>query len=189
MLWDLVDPRRPDFEKSSVVANLRSFGACLAQIHREPVAWPSEQRPRSYELIGEQELDDRRFAPLIDWLHAHRPRERSAAFVHGDFNVANVLFGRGRITGVVDWEFAGTGWREYEIAWSLRARTHFLRTESERNAVLEGYASVGTFAESQLRWCEVLNYLHFAFWNLDRDPGYATFFLRRAADLTAPGSA
>jgi aminoglycoside phosphotransferase (APT) family kinase protein len=183
MLWDLVDPRRPGFDTQSVPPLLRAYGACLGEIHRQPIPWTPELRARFYGLIGEQEVADPRFAVLVDWLSANEPTDRSMCFVHGDYNVANVMVSDGALTGIVDWEFSGIGWKEYEIAWSLRARTHFLGTMTERREVLEGYATVGSFDEKQLRYCEVLNYLHFAFWDIESDPEYASFSLQRAADV------
>jgi hypothetical protein len=56
-----------------------------------------------------------------------------------------------------------------------------LDTITERREVLEGYATVGSFDETQLRYCEVLNYLHFALWDIENDPEYASFSLQRAA--------
>jgi hypothetical protein len=35
--------------------------------------------------------------------------------------------------------------KEYELAWSLRARRHFLSSPVEREAILAGYGSSGTY--------------------------------------------
>jgi aminoglycoside phosphotransferase (APT) family kinase protein len=86
----------------------------------------------------------------------------------------------GVVSGVLDWEFAGIGWKEYELAWALRARIHFLNSAAERDAVLSGYQSEGGYDAEQLRWCEVLNYLHFAYWSRDSNSDYCPFALTRA---------
>jgi hypothetical protein len=39
---------------------------------------------------------------------------------------------------------------------------------------------VASFDAAHLRYCEVLNYLHFARWDLEQDPAYAAFSLARA---------
>jgi aminoglycoside phosphotransferase (APT) family kinase protein len=109
MLWDLVDPRRPGFDAGSVPSLLRSYGAFLAEIHRQPIRWAPELRARFHRLIGEQEVADPRFAALVDWLSTNEPTDRSMCFVHGDYNVANVLVrdgspDRNRRLGVLrDW--------------------------------------------------------------------------------------
>ena len=103
--------------------------------------------------------------------------------MHGDFNTASVLFSDASISGVIDWEFAGMGWREYDLAWALRARTVFLNTREEREAILKGYRLHASFDATYLRWCEVLNYLHFAYWARERESEYASFALEKARDL------
>jgi aminoglycoside phosphotransferase (APT) family kinase protein len=96
-------------------------------------------------------------------------------FVHGDFNTASVLFQNDSISGVTDWEFAGSGWREYDLAWALRARSRLLNTQVERDAILDGYRQRSTYHEEALRWCEALNYLHFPYWSRENEPSYTSF--------------
>ena len=91
----------------------------------------------------------------------------------------------GVVSGLIDWEFAGIGWKEYEIAWALRARIHFLNSTAERDAILSGYSSGGRYNPDQLRWCEVLNYVHFAYWNSNTD--YEAFALGRAEAVSGAG--
>ncbi len=83
---------------------------------------------------------------------------------------------------MIDWEFAGSGWREYDLAWALRARLDFLNSESERDALLNGYKQHATYNEDALRWCETLNYLHFAYWNRESESEYTMFALERAME-------
>jgi len=80
----------------------------------------------------------------------------------------------------VDWEFAGSGWREYDLAWMLRARTSFLNTQAERDAILEGYLKHASYDEDALLWCEALNYLHFAYWTREDEPAYTSFAIEKA---------
>ena len=55
---------------------------------------------------------------MLDWLNHHLPDdERPAVLVHGDFNVHNVLADRGVVTGVLDWECAGFGAPEQDLAY------------------------------------------------------------------------
>jgi aminoglycoside phosphotransferase (APT) family kinase protein len=46
----------------------------------------------------------RRYA--LDWLREHRPPSGPLVVAHGDPNPGNILVADGRITGIVDWEFA-----------------------------------------------------------------------------------
>ena len=185
-LWDLIDPRKSDYRKAAVTRNLQAYGATLGQIHGLAIDWSDQRRTWLERLIGDERGSDPRSQALVAWLVANRPTRIQRTFVHGDFNTANVLIQRGAISGVLDWEFAGTGWKEYEIAWALRARVHFLNSIAERDAILSGYERYGHFEPTQLRWCEVLNYVHFANWAADSDPSYREFALARAE--TAAGA-
>ena len=180
MLWDLIDPRRARGDMESVLSYLRTYGATLAEIHAiHPTNWAAHPRANLESITSLDSSADRRRARIIEWLAAGRPSQIQPSFVHGDFNTANVLID-GDAAGVIDWEFAGRGWKEYEIAWALRARLHFLNTPEERSAILSGYSSLGSFDADQLRWCEVLNYLQFAQWTLDTNSRYSEFALARA---------
>jgi len=181
MLWDLIDPRRSEFRKDRVLRDLQLYGATLARIHTLDVDWSDQRRANLEGPIGPEEGRDTRSRKLMDWLSANRPPRIRQSFVHGDYNTANVLIDGSVVGGVIDWEFAGLGWKEYEIAWALRARIHFMNSRAERDAVLSGYQSCGSFDAEQLRWCEVLNYLHFAHWTRESNLGYSGFALARAA--------
>ena len=185
IIWDHLDPRRGHYHEREVPAYLREYGRCLAHVHGLPLAWAPQQRSALHELIGEQDTGDPRFEALAQWLRCHLPPARDQVFVHGDFNTASVLCCHQSITGVIDWEFAGCGWREYDLAWILRARRTFLNTPAEREAILEGYRSSSSYDEQALRYCEVLNYLHFAYWSRKDEPEYEAFALDRASEIAS----
>jgi aminoglycoside phosphotransferase (APT) family kinase protein len=183
ILWDYIDPRRKLFDRGKALPYLHAYGECLGQIHELALDWPPQRRPRLHGLIGEEEVEEVRFQRLVSWLQTHAPACDDRTFVHGDFNTASVLFCNGRLSGVVDWEFAGSGWREYDLAWVLRARTAFLNTQAERDAILSGYRVHSSYDTDALRACEVLNYLHFAYWSRKAEPDYTSFALRKAVNL------
>jgi aminoglycoside phosphotransferase len=176
-------PKVRQAARDKALLYLRAYGECLARIHNLTIPWTSQKRLRLYNLIGEEEVDDERFRQLVSWLQQNKVNSTSDVFVHGDYNTASVLFHNDAISGVIDWEFAGSGWREYELAWALRARLSFLNTEPERQAILDGYLRYSTYDEKSLRWCEVLNYLHFAYWGIKRGSDYTPFALDRAEKL------
>ena len=183
MVWDFIDPRRVLYDRDSALLYLYSYGECLAKIHNLDIAWLPQKRSRLHGLIGEEKVEDDRFKNLVSWVQANNAISSKQVFVHGDFNTANVLFHDNSISGVVDWELAGSGWREYDLARALRARLHFLNTAAERGAILDGYKQGSTYDEESLRWCEVLNYLHFAYWSKEKEPAYTYFALDRAMDI------
>mgnify|MGYP006283016051 FL=1 len=56
---------------------------------------------KSHDLAGQRLRDY-----SLSWLREHRPTSRPLTVAHGDPNPGNVLVADGRITGLVDWEFA-----------------------------------------------------------------------------------
>ncbi|HYH78956.1 MAG TPA: phosphotransferase [Longimicrobium sp.] len=68
--------------------------------------------------------------------------------LHGDFYRGNLLCAEGRVAGLLDWDDAGIGSREYELAWSVwefaQARAPDTTLDSTRALrFLEAYAEIG----------------------------------------------
>lgn len=183
ILWDLIDQKRAKYNPYKLEIYLFEYGKWLARIHQLPLKWQDQKRPKLYGFIGEEKENDPRFKKLVSWLDANIPSSCHNVFVHGDYNPASVVIDENEITGIIDWEFAGEGWKEYDLAWALRARQHFLNSQEERDMILKGYLSVGDYNPVSLRWCEVINYLHFAYWNKESNPEYMDFALNKAENL------
>jgi aminoglycoside phosphotransferase (APT) family kinase protein len=183
LLWDLIDPRRKNYDPKNLHIYLFEYGKWLALIHQLPLKWHHQKRPKLYEFSDKDVGSDPRFEKIISWLSANKPIRFDSVFVHGDYNPANVIFDEKEIKGIIDWEFAGLGWKEYDLAWALRARQYFLNSQKERNIILQGYSSVETYDPISLKWCEVLNYLHFADWAEETNSEYMNFALNKGAEL------
>lgn len=55
---------------------------------------------------------------LLDWLQRNVPRDpRPPVLVHGDFNVHNILVEDNRVNAILDWECAGFGAPEQDLAY------------------------------------------------------------------------
>lgn len=180
LLQDLANPTHPDYDRFRAPQLLFAYGEALARIHAVPLSWAPQKRTALYWFAGEDQLPQVDFREVVLWLEANPPTDTEQCFVHGDLNAANVLVDNGVVTGLLDWEFAGTGWREYDLAWVLRARRNQFQSDTEREAILSGYRSVGRYDRDALRWCEVMNYLHVAFWTRETHPAYSEFCLERA---------
>ena len=112
----------------------------LAELHRIPLAYFSDyitkhDEPRllegtiedcyRYNLEGwrgymrrEKHLSSPYLVWLLDWLQTHVPTDaRKPVLVHGDFNIHNVLVYDGKLTGILDWECAGFGAPEQDLAY------------------------------------------------------------------------
>jgi hypothetical protein len=80
-----------------------------------------------WEGLAREHVDD--LDPLVGyagaWLLANAPSSvQRTVLVHGDMGPGNFLAERGRVTGIVDWEFAHLGDPMDDIAWlEMRCRT------------------------------------------------------------------
>ncbi len=180
MLLDLLNPASPHHRPGEIADSLHSFGAFVGRLHATSLDWPEMKRTTLYEFLGEERIDDWEFGEIVLWLQANEPPPKSMVFTHGDLNDRNILVADGRVTGVLDWESAGTGWREYDLAWVLRERRNYMNTPEARESFLDGYMSFSTYDPEALRWCSVMNCLHVAYWCRESVPYFKTFNLEQA---------
>lgn len=171
----LIDPRNLKYNKNMLIENLKKYGKALAEVHNLAFNHKKQGRTKLYDFLGDEELYSKEFEKIVKWLEKNRPKKNDIVFTHGDFNTANVFFNNNVISGIIDWEFSGLGWKEYDLAWILRARLTFLNTQEEYNAILNGYKKNNEYNPDILKWCEVMNYLHFAFWNKNDNIKYTLF--------------
>ena len=72
-------------------------------------------------------------------------RHGETVFCHGDFHYANVLWKDQHISAILDFELAGYGNRDFDIAWALflRPGQRFLKTDKEQALFIKGYQKHG----------------------------------------------
>jgi aminoglycoside phosphotransferase (APT) family kinase protein len=84
---------------------------------------------------------------VLSWLHYNAPPTRHITLVHGDFRTGNYLVHEGRLTAILDWEFAHWGDPHEDIGWFLARCWRFGNDELEaggigsRAAFYRGYNS------------------------------------------------
>lgn len=187
MLRDFLKPYSPHHVPDQVGPVLEALGKWVGRLHNTDLRWHMNKRTALYSFLGEEDVEDPRFQEIVLFLQYNPPPPKDIVFVHGDLNDANVLVQNGDITALLDWESAGLGWREYELAWILRERRNYMNTEASKQAFLDGYTSVTTYNEDALRWCSVLNALHVAYWCKDRYPNFMDFNLAKARETMFAG--
>lgn len=180
MLRDVLNPLSPKYNELVCYDLLQQFGELVGKLHTLPIEWEEQKRTALYGFLGEQDVEDERFQTLVQWLRSNVPEKHTLGFVHGDLNDANVLVDSREVSAILDWESAGIGWREYELAWVLRERRNYMNTHQARSRFLSGYATKASYERATLQWCEVLNAMHVAYWCKDRYPNYTNFNLRKA---------
>jgi aminoglycoside phosphotransferase (APT) family kinase protein len=62
------------------------------------------------------------FDVAAGWLRTHRPLDYIPGLMHGDYQLANVMFGHGapaRLAAIVDWEMGTVGDPKLDLAWMV----------------------------------------------------------------------
>ena len=162
---------------------MRDLGANLARIHslRPPSdglgflgatpAQPLQQRV----LQLQQQLDELGEArPALEyglrWALRHAPDPSPVVLTHGDYRTGNLMVHEGRLSGALDWEFAGWGDAREDIGWFAARCWRFARPDLHGGGLgaledfLDAYAQAGgeAFTLADIQFWEVLAHLRWA---------------------------
>ncbi len=123
------------------MAYLPAYGRALAAIHQQQAEGPTVTDRKFFHLPPDDLAEKWGLQRQLIWLKSQTAAGETACFVHGDFHYANLLWQDGRLTAVLDWELAGQGCREFDLAWAVfrRPGQRFLTTMEEIEAFLQGY--------------------------------------------------
>jgi aminoglycoside phosphotransferase (APT) family kinase protein len=114
-------PGRVDFAPGDVDLWMRQLAAVLPAIHAvdggargvvQPYAPYYDMRTQSVPAWSKQ---PRAWQRALDIVHGPRPAT-TRCFIHRDYHPANVLWSRGRLSGVIDWINASWGPPEIDVA-------------------------------------------------------------------------
>ena len=116
-------PGRPDVAPKQLDRWLEEFAEVQAAIHATRVARPPAVLRDADEIIA-QPVRGLPSSPTVDAAVRYvtrrftRARTRDVVVAHGDAHPGNVLWSRGRISGVTDWHHAGMLPRGHEVAYA-----------------------------------------------------------------------
>ncbi len=163
---------------------MEEYGAALAALHRlQPAAKPVADR-RFFHRPEEELLKKVDVLFLRDFLLREAPAGERC-FCHGDFHYANILWERGHISGLLDFELAGYGCREFDIAWALirRPGQKFMNTPEELRLFLQGYGS-GSYNEDAVAYYMAQIYVYFLQFSREDEEycSYVRAWLKKLAD-------
>jgi aminoglycoside phosphotransferase (APT) family kinase protein len=102
MYGQLVDTLADLHNIDTDAAGLPNFGKPGNYFERQVKRWTRQYRDSQTDEIPEMER-------LIAFLPGTIPEQSRSSIVHGDFRIDNVLFDRGSLTAVLDWELATLG--------------------------------------------------------------------------------
>lgn len=141
---------------------LAEYGGALAKLHQTRILTGDIAVRRFHRPPDREMLERSGLLYLEDWF-AKAPAGGVRCFCHGDFHYANVLWQDGKISGILDFELAGYGNRDFDIAWAmlLRPGQKFLKTAEERQAFLDGYAKHGEYDPNAVQYYMAQCYVHF----------------------------
>ncbi len=149
---------RGELTKSQRQALLNQLGQSLAALHQitppyvgleflgDALANPALARVRQYRQL----LDSlSRPQPILEWalrwLELNAPEVSALCLSHGDFRTGNYMADGGRLTGILDWEFASWSAPEEDIGWFCARCWRFGAMNEEAgglgplDAFLDGY--------------------------------------------------
>jgi aminoglycoside phosphotransferase (APT) family kinase protein len=161
------------------MAYMAEFGKTLAELHAQQGNFPEAPHRHFHDLPVQEKLDKAGLGFVFEYLEKNQPKSVHRCFVHGDFHYANLLWENGHISGILDFELAGTGNREFDIAWSLilRPDQRFMKTKEELEEFLRGYESVSPCDRALIHYYMVLIYARFVFMGNEEYKGYVCDWL------------
>lgn len=162
---------------------LEELGAALARLHSvmppradldflpAPSANPALESIASYRTYLDTLNDS--FPVLhwgLRWCELNAPTHGDISLIHRDYRTGNYMVHGGRLTGILDWEFAGWGDPREDIGWFTAKCWRFARREREAGGIgeirdfLRGYASVSgrTLTREELTYWQVMAHLRWA---------------------------
>ena len=152
-----------DNKDSKSLNYMFEFGKTLAQIHQLNYKNDFVKNRKFFEIPNQDYCKENNLEFVRDWLINNKPKSKDCCFCHGDFHYANILWNRGHISGILDWELAGINIREFDVAWSLilRPSQRFMNTQREIDLFLEGYKSVHSLNIDYVKYYMVQIYSYF----------------------------
>lgn len=139
---------------------MEAYGRLLAEIHSVEME-PIPVKARNFTLPHEFYLDNG-LEYIEKYLLESKPQD-TKCFIHGDCHYANILWKDYKVSCLLDYELAGYGSREYDLAWALvlRPGQRFLQTKEEKEIFLESYKRYHKYSKEALEYYMVLFSLFF----------------------------
>ena len=73
----------------------------------------------------------------LRWLETHLPAPAAPVLCHHDFRTGNYLLDGAKLTGILDWEFAGWGDPHEDIGWFCSKGWRFARLDREAGGIAD----------------------------------------------------
>ncbi len=152
---------------------LNEYGKSLGEIHKilltKDIEIAKQRIINDYPKKEIYKEFDEFTSNIISYLASNKPNITYDTFIHGDYHYANILWENKNISGILDFEYSGAGFKEQDIAWAivLRPTQYFMDNLEDIKYFLTGYLESNNFDVESLRWCLVNAYVHFYLMNKD----------------------
>lgn len=152
-----------DNENKASLEYLFEYGQTLAKIHSINGDFTSVKDRKFFHLPSKSFFEENDLVFVYNYLSENKPNLENKCFCHGDFHYANVLWENKHISAILDFELAGLGNKEFDIAWAIirRPGQSFMVDSEEVQLFLNGYASISTCNIDYVKYYMVLTYSYF----------------------------
>ena len=157
-------------ENLASIKYMREYGRKLAEFHQltpQANVWPD----RKFYHLPPDELLRKLDLEYLKNYFSNPPKESVRCFCHGDFHYANILWRNHHISAILDFEMAGYGSRDFDIAWALFTRPgqKFMKSEEELQEFLKGYGEIGEYDLCAIRFYMAQCYTWFLEFTKDKE--------------------
>ncbi len=143
---------------------LEKYGKKLGEIHLITGDFNNVKDRKFFHIPSKKYFEENGLdLSIYEYLNSNKPEVINYCFCHGDFHYANVLWENKNISGILDFELAGIGNKEFDIAWAiiLRQGQKFLRYSVEIETFLKGYNSINSCNINYVKYYMILIYVWF----------------------------
>lgn len=132
-----------DNEDGAALSYMEEYGGALARLHAQTLkAGPRAER-RFHHRPTRETLEELKLT-FLDEFFADSPKNGETVFCHGDFHYANVLWKEHHISAILDFELAGYGNRDFDIAvGAVSASRSEVPADGGRGGALSGRVPEG----------------------------------------------
>lgn len=147
---------------ATLLPYMEKYGEALGRLHILNIS-AKPQADRKFYHRPDNEMLKRLGLRQLENFFDNKPSPGQTVFCHGDFHYANVLWNNHDISAILDFELAGYGNRDFDIAWALflRPGQQFLKTKEELAQFMKGYRKYGECDEAAVKYYMAQCYVHF----------------------------
>jgi len=142
---------------------LEHYGEKLAYLHKLDIKCDEVDDRKFFHVVNEEYAKKYDLVKFREYLIKNKPEYINKCFCHGDMHYANVLWKDTKIVAILDYELAGIGNKEFDIAWCIirRPGQKFMTSQEELECFFRGYLKVNECNKEYVKYYMGVIYLYF----------------------------